>query len=148
MSQQFAPNLPLCHLPVAPVALIAALAFEARLPGLIDVRVGRDNSVLIEVIVAEPFTADTLLGIAAVLGCPPEEVEVTPFNTAADALMVYAHTSSFDFSSSFAAQRAVVCQPINDVALVGTEDSEESIQASGAMYEILAAQETARRQRS
>ncbi len=120
------------RLPVAPVALISALSAYARLPTIIDCRVGRDSSVMLEVLASPEvsITADTLLALAHTLGCNPEDIEIIPGTENPATFIVFASRSEYDFTPQFAAQEAAA-SPAPE--LPGTDDSEESIEASEAL---------------
>jgi hypothetical protein len=90
--------------PAAPAVLVAGTSFAAQLPNIVDVRLCRDNSVVIEVAVIDnfPVTQETLQGLSGFFLVSPDDICVLPGDED-DRLFIEVWSTCFDFSEFFPA---------------------------------------------
>lgn len=119
--------------PAAPPVLIAGCAYAAQLPTIVDVRLCRDNSVVIEVaaVLQHPVTESTLAGLSGFFLVSPDDISVQPGDED-DRLFIEVWSTCFDFSEFF---------PVDEEERETPEEefsSEHEIEVDGVVFHAYA----------
>jgi hypothetical protein len=135
--------------PPAPVAIVSGVSFAALIPTIVDARVCRDSSVILEVFQSDDFrlNVDRLNAIAEFFDSDPADVFVESVDGEAEMLVVSVLDTAFDFSAQFvgrpekgASDRSAVAESQDSFTPSvgdGTEDSDEPWEASEALQRHL-----------
>jgi len=123
--------------PSAPVAIVSGISAVCRIPSIIDARVGRDNSIFLDVVENEYFVVghEHLYWLAHFCGVTMDHVHVESGGTfeGAKVLSLSVDTSVFDCSPLFPPRGYVDDDGGFRALLPGEEDSEEGMDAIAAL---------------